>query len=184
MTTNRSTATSRRKKTQFRFKIGDKVVYPNHGVGIIEKIDERAIAGERRTFYSLRILSSETTVMVPVGNSQAVGLRKILGPRKVTQVLKTLRESDVSLIQDWKGRYQDNCEKMRTGSIDQVAEVLKDLTYLSSIKNLSYRERKMLDKARFLVVSEMAEATRKEPEDVEGQIDQAMALSLGTSTDH
>jgi CarD family transcriptional regulator len=73
---------------------------------------------------------------------------------------------------------------MRTGSIDQVAEVLKDLTYLSSIKNLSYRERKMLDKARFLVVSEMAEATRKEPEDVEGQIDQAMALSLGTGTDH
>ena len=88
MTTNRTATTSRRKKTQLRFKIGDKVVYPNHGVGIIEKIDERAIAGERRTFYSLRILSSETTVMVPVGNSQAVGLRKILGPRKVTQVLK------------------------------------------------------------------------------------------------
>jgi CarD family transcriptional regulator len=183
MAKSRTTQTAR-KKSKFRFKVGDKVVYPNHGVGIIENIHDRSIAGESRTFYSLKIISSETTVMVPVGNSQAVGLRKILAPRQATTVLKSLSESDVSLVHDWKGRYQGNCEKMRTGSIDQVAEVLRDLTYLSSIKNLSYRERKMLDKARFLVVSELAEATRRTVESVEEEVDGAMAVTLKRSADH
>jgi CarD family transcriptional regulator len=183
MSTKRVTKETGRGRS-LRFRVGDKVVYPNHGVGVIEDIRKRAIAGEERTFYSLKILATDTTVMVPVGNSEAVGLRKVLGRKDVDGVLRTLRKAEVSLVNDWKGRYQENCEKMRTGSIDQVAEVLKDLTYLSSTKNLSYRERKMLDKARFLVVSEVAEATSRAVEDIEGQIDKAMAVSLQRSADH
>ena len=168
------------------FKVGDKVVYPNHGVGVIEDVRRRAIGDIETSFYSLRILSTDSTVMVPVENVAAVGLRKLLSRRESTRVLKVLKDGEVTTYDDWKGRYQANSDKMRTGDIRAVAEVFKTLTMLNEVKPLSYRERKMLDRARFLLISELAEATGKETEVIETQIDDALADGLKgvKSTEH
>ena len=160
------------------FKVGDKVVYPNHGVGVIEQVTRRSIGDLESRFYCLRILSTDSTVMVPVENTAVVGLRKVLTRREVTRVVKVLKDGEVTTYDDWKGRFQANSEKMRTGNIRAVAEVLKSLTFLNEVKPLSYRERKMLDRARFLLISELAEAGGKDTEDVESQIDLALAESL------
>jgi CarD family transcriptional regulator len=160
------------------FKVGDKVVYPNHGVGVIEEVAKRTIGEVSSSFYCLRILSTDSTVMVPVGNTTVVGLRKVLTKRQVTKVLKTLKEGEVATYDDWKGRFQANSDKMRTGDIAAVAEVLKSLTILNELKPLSYRERKMLDRARFLLISELSEASGKTPEAMEKQIDTSLEDSL------
>ncbi len=160
------------------FKVGDKVVYPNHGVGVIEQVARRSIGDIESSFYCLRILSTDTTVMVPVDNTRTVGLRKVLTRRQVTNVMKVLRDGDVTTYDDWKGRFQANSEKMRTGDIRAVAEVLKSLTMLNEVKPLSYRERRMLDRARFLLISELAEAAGKEADDIETKIDEAVAESM------
>ena len=160
------------------FKVGDKVVYPNHGVGVIEEVKRRAIGDMESKFYCLRILSTDSTVMVPVDNTAAVGLRKVLSRRETTHVLKVLKESEVTTYDDWKGRFQANSEKMRTGDIQAVAEVMKSLTMLNEVKPLSYRERKMLDRARFLLISELSEASGKDNEHVESQIESALSPDL------
>ena len=157
------------------FKVGDKVVYPNHGVGVIEQVTSKSIGETVSSFYRLRILSTDSTVMVPVGNTSAVGLRKVLTRREVNRVMGVLKNGEVATYDDWKGRFQANSEKMRTGDILAVAEVLKSLSVLSEVKPLSYRERKMLDRARFLLISELAEASNKGHVDVEAQIDTALA---------
>ncbi len=158
-----------------KFKVGDKVVYPNHGVGVVQEIRELKYGGQRSTFISLKILSSDSIVMVPVENSKTVGLRKLVSRAKVKKVLQKLREDEVTVPQDWKGRFQENQEKMRSGDLEQVAEVLKSLTFLSSVKALSYRERKMLDRARSLVVSELAEACKTSLPAMEKQVEEALA---------
>ncbi len=173
-----------RSKGLFEFKIGDKVVYPNHGVGIIEDITSHTISGAERTFYCLRILSTESTVMVPVHNTEMVGLRKVLPKKSYSRILSVLKDHKIDIVDDWKGRYQINSELMRSGEIDKVAEVLKSLTFLSYQKSLSYRERKMLDKAKFLIVSELAEATSHPIQKIEEQINRAMAVSLKSKLDH
>lgn len=160
------------------FKVGDKVVYPNHGVGVIEQVTQRTIGTIDSSFYRLRILSTESTVMIPVGNTETVGLRPVLTKRQVTKVMKLLREGEVATYDDWKGRFQANSDKMRTGDILAVAEVLKSLTILNEVKPLSYRERKMLDRARFLLVSEVSEASGKQTETVEEDIDKALAETV------
>ncbi len=160
------------------FKVGDKVVYPNHGVGVIEEVSRRSVGDVESRFYCLRIVSTDSTVMVPVDNTQTVGLRKVLTRRQTSQVLKVLREGEVTTYDDWKGRFQANSEKMRTGDIRAVAEVLKSLTMLNEVKPLSYRERRMLDRARFLLVSELAEAAGKTPDEMEAKIDSALAESM------
>ena len=169
------------------FKVGDKVIYPNHGVGIIEKIQSRTLSGEERTFYTLRILSTDSTVMVPVANTESVGLRKLLSKKDIEQIFSILKSEKVNVYGDWKGRFQENSDRMRTGEIGLVAEVLKGLTYLSQMKSLSYRERKMLDRARFLLISEIVEASRLPLDQVEKQVDEALG-STGTTqqktTDH
>lgn len=169
------------------FKVGDKVIYPNHGVGVIEKIQSRVLSGEERTFYTLRILSTDSTVMVPVANTESVGLRKVLSKKEIEDILKSLRAEKVNIYGDWKGRFQENSDRMRTGEISQVADVLKGLTYLSQIKTLSYRERKMLDRARFLLISEIAEASRTPIEQIEHDVDEALAACVTMTkktTDH
>jgi CarD family transcriptional regulator len=160
------------------FKVGDKVVYPNHGVGVIEQVARRSIDGSTSSFYRLRLLSTDSTVMVPVTNTTTVGLRKVLTRHQLSRVYRLLKNGEVATYDDWKGRFQANSEKMRTGDIMAVAEVLKSLTVLSEVKPLSYRERKMLDRARFLLISELSEASNKAPERVEQQIDEALVTSM------
>jgi CarD family transcriptional regulator len=167
-----------------QFKIGDKVVYPNHGIGIVETIQHRHIAGRDETCYTLRILSNDSTVMVPLSNLSTVGIRPVLRKRGVQNVLTFLREARIDLVGDWKGRYQQNSEKMRSGEVEKVVEVFKSLSYLSSVKPLSYRERKMLDRARFLVISELAEASQQPVGKIEEQVDQTLSVSLKSKLDH
>ena len=161
------------------FKVGDKVVYPNHGVGVIEQVAKKAIGGTTSSYYRLRLLSTDSMVMVPVDNTTTVGLRKVLTRHQYTRVFKLLKNGEVATYDDWKGRFQANSEKMRTGDIMAVVEVLKSLTMLAEVKPLSYRERKMLDRARFLLISELSEASNKTPDKVEEQIDDALVTSSG-----
>jgi len=167
-----------------QFKIGDKVVYPNHGIGVVETIQHRHIAGRDEACYTLRILSNDSTVMVPLSNLSTVGIRPVLRKRGVQNVLTFLKDARIDLVGDWKGRYQQNAEKMRSGEVEKVVEVFKSLSYLSSVKPLSYRERKMLDRARFLVISELAEASQQPVGKIEEQVDQTLSVSLKSKLDH
>ncbi|HEV8200923.1 MAG TPA: CarD family transcriptional regulator [Candidatus Polarisedimenticolia bacterium] len=158
-----------------QFKIGDKVVYPNHGLGIIEQIEKREVGDRLEEFLRLRIVGNDSTVMVPRGNTANVGLRPIVSRKEIESVFDVLKDTRIKVFDDWKGRFQENSDKMRTGSITEVAMVFKSLTHLSLQKNLSYRERRMLDRARYLIVSEIAEVEKMKTEDVEIKVDKAVA---------
>jgi CarD family transcriptional regulator len=165
-----------------QFKIGDKVVYPNHGLGIIEQIEKREIGDRMEEFLRLRIVGNDSTVMVPRGNTANVGLRPIVSRKEIESVFDVLKDTRIKVFDDWKGRFQENSDKMRTGSITEVAMVFKSLTHLSLQKNLSYRERRMLDRARYLIVSEIAEVEKMKTEDVEIKVDKAVAAAGSKTT--
>ena len=161
-----------------RFGVGDYVVYPNHGVGVIEDIKQTKIAGLDQDFYHLRILANETTVMVPVGNSKTVGLRKIFGRSDVRKLFSHLRDSEFETHSNWKGRYKENSEKMRSGHLFDMADVLKNLQHLSQRKALSYREKRMYEKAKALIISEVAMVKGQTEQKVLGQIELALEECL------
>jgi len=164
------------------FRVGDKVVYPNHGVGIIEEIKSRSSNGcDSEEFYMLRIHSNASLVMVPTANVKSVGLRRIIKKSDVEGLFKLLQENFFEPEADWKGRYKDHSEKMRTGSIFQVAEVLRNLMYLSYRKSLSFREKRMLDRAKQLIVSEVATVRGLNEKAVEDLIETAMASAYQRS---
>ena len=160
------------------FKIGDKVVYPNHGLGVIEQIEKRATGDRVEEFLTLRIVANDSTVMVPRSNTANVGLRRVVTRKEVEEVFDVLKDTKITLYDDWKGRFQENSDKMRTGSITEVARVFKSLSHLALQKNLSYRERRMLDKAKYLIVSEIAEVERMPVDQVEAKIDRAVARGI------
>ncbi len=148
------------------FEIGDKVIYPNHGLGIIERIETKTIMGTTCGFYQLR-MANETTVFVPVDNVDGVGLRRAINDEEVDRLFGLLGDGKIDSHQNWKGRFKDNSDRMRTGSIYDVVEVLKSLTFLSKSKSLSFREKRMLDRAKFLVVSEITEVLGEKTAEVE-----------------
>ena len=156
------------------FKIGDKVIYPNHGLGVVEKVEEKTILGTTCGFFHLRILSNETTVLVPVANVDNVGLRRAITDEEVERLFMLLGDGKIDNHQNWKGRFKDNSDKMRTGSIYDMADVLKSLTFLAKSKSLSFREKRMLDRAKFLVVSEISEVSREITNQVEDKVDRAL----------
>jgi CarD family transcriptional regulator len=139
------------------FKIGDKAVYPAHGVGIIEDIKCKVISGNKRTFYVLRILEKEMTIMIPTDNAESVGLRGIIDKKEVSKVFRILSERNGKIdCQTWNRRYRDYMEKIKSGSVFEVAEVLRDLVHLKNDKDLSFGERQMLDLAQNLLVKELS----------------------------
>src|SRR5207248_943554 len=137
------------------FEIGDKVVYPKHGVGIIEKISNRLVAGKFERFYLLRICSNDIMVMVPTANAGDVGLRKIVERSQFVHLLSILGGNQCLSQKDWKARFKENSDKMRSGSICHVFEDFKNLIYLSRVQPLSFRKKRMLDRARFLLIFEI-----------------------------
>jgi CarD family transcriptional regulator, regulator of rRNA transcription len=157
-----------------QFSIGEKVVYPNHGVGIIEQISSRTIGSSVERFYLLRIRSSSLKVMVPFHNAEAVGLRHIVKAAEAQQILDYLADGKCENSSDWKNRFKENSDKMRTGSLLDVAIVLKGLLVLAAHKPLSFREKKMLERARFLLISEMALARGGNEEEVEEELRKAL----------
>ena len=142
------------------FEIGDKVVYPNQGVGTIENISSRAFGAQFEKFYLLRLVYSSMTVMVPFSNVGTIGLRKVTRNAEITRVLAFLSSGSCHFHADWKSRFKENSEKMLTGSLLNVAEVLKGLLLLQIEKPLSFREKKMLDRARHMLVTELTMARR------------------------
>ncbi len=151
------------------FEVGDKVIYPNHGLGIVERIEEKTILGTTCGFYHLRIVANETTVLVPLANVDGVGLRRAISDEEVERLFGLLGDGKIDNHQNWKGRFKDNSDKMRSGSIYDVADVLKNLTFLAKSKSLSFREKRMLDRAKFLVISEVSEVMRRERRRHRGQ---------------
>jgi len=157
------------------FHIGDKVVYPNHGVGVIEQISSRMVGSTIERFYLLNIKASSLKVMVPCQNAGSVGLRKVVKNGEVQKVLDLLSVSQNGTNGDWKDRFKENSDRMRTGSLLEVAGVLKNLIALHKAKPLSFREKKMLERARYLLVSELAMARNCEESKVEELLTAALA---------
>ena len=156
------------------FEVGDKVIYPNHGLGIVERIEEKTILGTTCGFYHLRIVANETTVLVPIANVDGVGLRRAITDEEVERLFGLLGDGKIDNHQNWKGRFKDNSDKMRSGSIYDVADVLKSLTFLAKSKSLSFSEKRMLDRAKFLIISEVSEVMRETAAEIEGRVDVAL----------
>jgi CarD family transcriptional regulator len=159
------------------FHIGDKVVYPNHGVGVIEQISSRTIGQTVEKFYLLKIKSSSLKVMVPFHSVGAVGLRRVIRNGEIQKVVDFLQDGACDNNADWKYRFKENSDRMRTGSLLEVAAVLKGLLLLNQAKPLSFREKKMLERARYLLVSELAMARNCEEPVIEELLTKALAKS-------
>jgi CarD family transcriptional regulator len=139
------------------FKQGDLAVYPAHGVGKIESIESKTIGGNKQDFYIMRILDNDMKIMIPIQNAEAVGLRELIASQDIPKVYDILKTKEVAVNGGtWNRRYREYMEKIKTGSIYELAEVLRDLTVLKSDKELSFGERKMLDTARGLLLKELS----------------------------
>jgi CarD family transcriptional regulator, regulator of rRNA transcription len=159
------------------FHIGDKVVYPNHGVGIIEQISSRTIGESVEKFYLLKIKANSLKVMVPFHSVFNVGLRRVVKNGEIQKIVDFLEDGACDNNADWKYRFKENSERMRTGSLLEVANVLKALLVLNQEKALSFREKKMLERARYLLVSELAMAKNCEEPQVEDLLTKALSKS-------
>ena len=158
-----------------KFRVGEKVVYPTHGVGIIEQIHCWPLSDSSQKYYLLRIYANSLRVMVPFSNTVSVGLRRIVKSGEVERILSYLADGQCMPEADWKCRYKENSDKMRSGSLLQVAEVLKCLLRVSKTKELSFRERKMLDRARYLLTSELAVVKNVDEVAAEGLLSRALS---------
>lgn len=145
------------------FQIGDKVVYPNQGVGTIENISTRSFGSAFEKFYLLRIGCNSMTVLVPFSNVADIGLRRVTKDREISRILSFLANGWGAINPDWKVRFKENTDKMQSGNLLRVAEVLKALLQIHLDKPLSFREKKMLDRARHMLVSEIS-ISRNVPE--------------------
>ncbi len=154
------------------FNVGDMAVYPAHGVGVIESIEHRQSGDAEQAFYVMKILNNNMLIMIPTTNSKNVGLRNIISPDEVEQVYHILKEKDVEIgAQTWNRRYREYMEKIKTGSVFEVASVLRDLYLLQEDKDLSYGERKMMDTAKNLLIKEISIANKVDEMQVEKQIE-------------
>lgn len=154
------------------FKKGDLAVYPAHGVGVIETIETQEISGCRQDFYIIRILDNNMKIMVPTQNVDSVGLREIIGQKEVPKLYSILKKRDVVIDnQTWNRRYREYMDKIKTGSVFEVAEVYRDLLMLKEEKDLSFGERKMLDTARSLLVKEISLAKKVAEKQIENDLD-------------
>lgn len=157
------------------FHVGEKVVYPNHGVATVENISARAFAGQFERFYLLRLTYNSLTVMVPFSHADDLGLRRVTRNGDVARVVSFLSEGRCRHHIDWKDRFRENTEKMRNGSLLAVAEVMKGLLILQMRKPLSFREKKMLDRARLMLMSEFSTSRGLSEAEGAGLLEKALA---------
>jgi len=160
------------------FKVGQKVVYPNHGVSVVEKIEPTKMDGTEQTYYHLRLLSNNSKVMIPKTNLDLVGLRPLCLSREIRILFDILEDGNIDTYKDWKGRYKQNLDKMKTGRLPEVAEVLKNLRLVSQRKSLSFREKKMYERAKYFIVSEVAHVRDIPERESEAMVEQALTSSL------
>ena len=155
---NEKTKTSKQKVR--KFKVGDLAVYPAHGVGKINSIESKIVNGEEHDFYMMKILENEMTIMIPTWNVEQVGLRDVIDEEEISKVYEVMkkREESPGDTQTWNRRYREYMEKIKTGSLYDVAEVYRDLSLLKLTKDLSFGERKLYDTAQTLLVMELSTA--------------------------
>lgn len=154
------------------FAKGDMAVYPAHGVGVIKAIETKTIGGIDQSFYIMQIVDNDMTIMIPTATSEDVGLRAIISANEADKVLTILRERKVKITtQTWNRRYRDYMDKIKTGSVFEVAVVLRDLYLLREDKDLSFGERKMLETARGLLIKELSLARSENEDRVASEID-------------
>lgn len=164
--------------------IGQKVAYPNQGVCTVEEVVNKDICGDCISFYSLRVLNDNSLIFVPVNNAESVGIRPIITSRQCRRLIHDLEEDFESISGDWKIRSREFTEKLQSGNLFAAADVLKKLTFLSHEKKLSFREQTLLEKAKFLIVSEIATADLVEADMIAPRIallvESACTKHLGT----
>ena len=159
-----------------QFSVGDKAVYPVHGVAEVVALEQRDIGGNQMPVYVLKILETGMKIMIPTRNAGAVGLRELIRADEVDEVFAILKSREVAVEgQTWNRRYREYMEKIKTGSVFEIAEVLRDLQRLKGDKELSFGERKMLDTARTLLVKEIAVATKSKEVKIEEKLDRIFA---------
>ncbi|OPY87108.1 MAG: RNA polymerase-binding transcription factor CarD [Syntrophus sp. PtaU1.Bin208] len=159
------------------FKVGDLAVYPAQGVGVIEAIESREVMGSTQKFYIMKIMSNGMKIMIPTGSAEAVGLRELILEDDVPKVYEILKNKDITIDkQTWNKRYREYLEKIKTGSVFEIARVLRDLLILKNDKNLSFGERKMMDTAKSLLIKEISIASNAEETKIEQDLKSIFSL--------
>ena len=150
------------------FKVGDLAVYPAQGVGVIEAIEKKEIMGNKQTFYIMKIMGNGMKIMIPTNSAKSVGLREVIKAKEISKVYDILKNKDITIDkQTWNKRYREYLEKIKTGSVYEIAKVLRDLLILKNDKNLSFGERKMMDTAKSLLIKEISVATKSDETKIE-----------------
>lgn len=158
------------------FKVGDKIVYPMHGAGVIETIEERAILDEKQSYYIIK-MPGEVKVMVPTAKAEEIGVRNIIDKETAGKVINVLEQDSTEMSMKWNKRYRDNVEKMKSGDIFEVADIVRNLSFKQKDKGLSTTEKKMLLNAKQILVSELVLAESKEKEEVEALVENKINTS-------
>ncbi|MDY0187623.1 MAG: CarD family transcriptional regulator [Syntrophus sp. (in: bacteria)] len=159
------------------FKVGDLAVYPAQGVGVIEAIESREVMGSTQKFYIMKIMSNGMKIMIPTGSAESVGLRELILENDVPKVYEILKNKDITIDkQTWNKRYREYLEKIKTGSVFEIARVLRDLLILKNDKNLSFGERKMMDTAKSLLIKEISIASNAEETKIEQDLKSIFSL--------
>ena len=156
-------------------KIGDKIIYPNQGLGVIEAIREDSYNGEMFKIFHLRIIANNTLVQVPSSTASEIGIRRPMSEGAIKKIFQYMRNGAVDITTDWKGRYKEHLNLMKSGTLLDMAMVLKSLYYLSRTKPLSFREKKMMEKVKELIVSEISEASPMSAAQVEHKLLETLA---------
>ena len=159
------------------FSVGDKIVYPMHGAGTIDAIEEKDILGEKQAYYIIK-MPGEVKVMVPTAKAEEIGVRNIISKENAGKVFEILEENETEMSNNWNKRYRDNMEKMKSGDIYEVADVVRNLSFKQKEKGLSTGEKKMLNNAKQILVSELVLAEHASQEEVETLIDNKITMSF------
>ena len=165
------------------FKVGDKIVYPMHGAGTIESIEEREILGEKQKYYIMKMPVGDIKVMVPTKNAELIGVRDVIGGDVAESVLDVLSAMPTDMSSNWNKRYRDNQDKMKSGDICEVADVVRNLTFRQKDKGLATGEKKMLSNAKQILISELVLAEAMTKEQVETLIDEKIEEAYNSSKD-
>ena len=158
------------------FKVGDKIVYPMHGAGVIETIEERAVLNEKQAYYIIK-MPGEVKVMVPTAKAEEIGVRNIIDRETAGKVINVLEQDCTEMSMKWNKRYRDNVEKMKSGNVFEVADIVRNLTFKQKDKGLSTTEKKMLINAKQILVSELMLAEDKQKDEIETLIEGKMDTS-------
>ena len=159
------------------FNIGDKIVYPMHGAGTIDSIEEKDVLGEKQSYYILK-MPGEVKVMVPIAKAEQVGVRSIIDKGSADKVFEVLEHDETEMNKNWNKRYRDNMDKLKSGDIYEIADVVRNLSFKQKEKGLSTGEKKMLNNAKQILVSELVLAEHASQEEVETLIDNKITMSF------